>query len=130
MSLVRHSPVDEDSPDNHSHKITYQDAYIPTLAQVTFRPSIVRFCLPPTPPQATEMPPNPTPHRVVGTKDPSVTDVPKLHQSASKWTKADLSLLGVDYQYDQFDNIPSRIGIEDANVPPELFGSNNPFMTF
>ena len=72
-----------------------------------FRPSIVRFRLPPTPPQGTEMPPNPTQYRVVGTKDPSVEDVPKLHQSASKWTKADLLLLGVDYQYDMFDDIRS-----------------------
>jgi hypothetical protein len=76
------------------------------------------------------MPPNPTQCRVVGTNDPSVMDVLKLHQSASKWTKADLDLLGVDYQYDLFDNIPSRIGIEDLDVPPELFGSKNLFMTF
>ena len=41
-----------------------------------------------------------------------------------------MHLLGVDYQYDLFNNIPSRIGIEDADVPSELFGSKNLFMTF
>jgi len=128
MPLV--PPIDEDSSVNHSNGITYEDTYIPSFALVIFRLSVVRFFLPLTPPQRTEMPPKRKQYRVVGTKDPSVRDVPKLHQSASKWTKTDLDLLGVEYQYDRFDNIPSRIGLEEADMPPELFGSKNLFMTF
>ena len=53
-------------------------------------------------------------------------DVPKFNKSASKWTKADLGLLGVDYQYRVFHDI--QIGIEDADMPPELLQGDNPFM--
>ena len=67
------------------------------------------------------MPPKSTLYREFGTKD-SLTDVPKVNRSASKWTKADLDLLGVDYQYNVFDDI--RIGIEDADMPPELLQGN------
>ena len=61
-------------------------------------------------------------YKEVGTKD-SIVSVPKFNRSASKWTKADLFLLGVDYQYRCFDDI--HIGIKDADVPPELLASNN-----
>lgn len=134
MPLVHCSSVHEESPDNRSHrttyKNTYKNTYIPSLALVSFRPSIVRFYLPPAPPLGTERSPNPTQCLVVGTKDPPVRDIPKFHQVASKWTKADLVMLGVNYEYDLFDNIGSKIGIEDADVPPEIFASKNPFDIF
>ena len=91
------------------------------LTVLIFRLSVVRFRLPLTVPQGPEMPPKSAPYKDVGTQD-SVTDVPKVNRSASKWTKADLCLLGVDYQYREFDDI--RIGIEDADMPPELVQSN------
>ena len=94
MPLIRHSPIDEDSADDHTH----ENKYIHALSLLIFRPSIVRFRLPLTPPQGIEMPPKSTLYREVGTKDSS-PDVPKVNRSASKWTKADLGLLGVDYQY-------------------------------
>ena len=72
------------------------------------------------------MPPKSTLYREVGTQDSSA-DVPKVNRSASKWTKADLRLLGVDYQYREFDDI--QIGIEDADMPPELVESNYLFVT-
>jgi hypothetical protein len=71
------------------------------------------------------MPPKSTLYRDVGTKD-SLPDILKVNRSASKWTKADLRLLGVDYQYRAFDDI--RIGTEDGDMPPGLLQSNNPFM--
>ena len=63
--------------------------------------------------------------RDVGTQDSS-TDVPKVNRSASRWTKTDLGLLGVDYQYREFDDI--QIGIEDTDMPVELLESKNLFM--
>ena len=69
------------------------------------------------------MPPKPTLHKEVGTKDSSI-DVPKVNRSASKWTMADLNLLGVDYQYRHFDDI--QIGIEDADMPLELLEGDSP----
>ena len=96
------------------------------LILLIFRPSIVRFRLPLTPPHGTEMPPKSTPYRDVGTKDSS-PDILKVNWSASKWTKGDLRLLGVDYQYHVFDDI--QFGIEDADMPPELLDSNNLFVT-
>jgi hypothetical protein len=69
------------------------------------------------------MPPKSMPDRVVGAQDPCV-DVPKLHQSASKWTKADLDFLGVEYLWNVFDDISSRIGIKDTDLPLELLTSN------
>ena len=63
-------------------------------------------------------------YREVGTKDAS-TDAPKVNRSASKWTKVDLGLLGVDYQYRVFDDI--QFEIDDADMPMELLKSINPF---
>ena len=60
-------------------------------------------------------------YRDVGTNEPSATAVPRLNKSASKWTKADLLLLGVDYQFRRFDDIP--IGDDTLEMPPELLGS-------
>ena len=68
------------------------------------------------------MPPKSTLYRKVGTHDSSA-NVPKVNRSAHKWTKADLGLLGVSYQYDVFDDI--QIGIEDADMPPELLEGDN-----
>lgn len=71
------------------------------------------------------MPNIPTSYRDVGTKDP-LADIPKINKSASKWTKADLDLLGVDYQYHDFDDI--QIG-KDDDMPSELLESNYLFIT-
>ena len=79
-----------------------------------YRPPTVRFLLPLTPPQGTDIPPQSL-YREVGTKD-LVPYVSKFNNSASRWTKADLDLLGVDYQCDVFDDI--TIGIHD--MPEEL----------
>ena len=68
------------------------------------------------------MPSKSTWYREVGTKDSS-PDIPKFNRSASKWTKADLYLLGVQYQYRVFDDI--QFGIEDADMPPELLEGDN-----
>ena len=65
-----------------------------------------------------------TSHTEVGTKD-SLAYVPKLNKSASKWTKADLGLLGVDYQYRCFDDI--HIGVTD--MPVELLQGKNVLVT-
>jgi hypothetical protein len=77
-----------------------------------------------TPPQETEMPKLML-YREIETQD-SLIDVLKVNRSASKWTKADLRVLGVDYQYLEFDDI--HIGIEDADMPSELLESNNVFV--
>ena len=68
------------------------------------------------------MPPKSMLYRDVGTKDSS-PDIQKFNRSASKWTKADLRLLGVDYQYRVFDDI--QIGIEDGDMPQELLQSKS-----
>jgi len=47
--------------------------------------------------------------------------VPKLNQSASRWRKADLDLLGVDYDYECCEDIH----IPNAGMPTELVGSNS-----
>jgi len=46
-------------------------------------------------------------------------EVLKFNQSASKWEKRDLDLLGVDYQYDRFDEITIPV----TNMPEELVAS-------
>jgi hypothetical protein len=56
-------------------------------------------------------------YREVTTKDPP-RDLPRLNNSASLWKKTDLAKLGVDYQYDRFDEIV--IGRGDEDVPAEL----------
>jgi hypothetical protein len=71
------------------------------------------------------MPPKSILYRDVGAKDLS-PDIPKFNQSASKWKKTDLQLLGVDYQYRVFNDI--QLGIEDADMPTELLESSNPFI--
>jgi len=73
------------------------------------------------------MPPKSTSYRQVETKD-SLPDISKVNRSASKWTKADLHLLGVDYQYRVFDDI--QFGIEDADMPPKLLESMYSFLTY
>jgi hypothetical protein len=42
-------------------------------------------------------------------------DKPKLNRSVSRWTKADLAKLAVEYQYDRFDDIV----IGKGDIPPE-----------
>jgi hypothetical protein len=86
-----------------------------------FRPSIVQFRLPLTPPQGMEMPPKPTPlYHHVGTTE-LAPEALKVNQSACRWKKADLDLLGVNYQYDVCDDI--RIGVDDGEMPSELLQS-------
>lgn len=51
-----------------------------------------------------------------------MADVPKLNKSASKWTKKDLQLLGVEYDYKEFGGID--LGIEDGDMPAEVLESN------
>jgi len=72
------------------------------------------------------MPPKPiTPiYQEVRPNDPLVVDVPMLNKSASKWTKADLRLLGVDYQFRAFEDIP--LGFEKVDMPLELLESRYP----
>jgi len=72
------------------------------------------------------MPPKPTLYRNVGTKDSS-PDILKVNRSASKWTKADLRLLGVDYHYRVFDDI--QFAIENNDLPTELLESMYLFLT-
>lgn len=48
-------------------------------------------------------------YKEVSTKD-AAPQVFKLNISASKWTRrGDLDLLGVDYQYDKFDEIKTPV---------------------
>jgi hypothetical protein len=107
MPLYCHSPIEEDSPGDHTHKIG--PFYLFTV--LIFKSLLVRFRLPLTPPQGTEIPPKSMLYGEVVTQD-SLTDVPKVTRSAFKWTKVDLGLPGVDYQYRELDDI--QIGIEDA----------------
>jgi hypothetical protein len=66
------------------------------------------------------MPPKAS-YKEVGTKD-SIAYIPKFSQSASKWTKIDLDLLGVDYQY----NAADKIELERVNIPDELSQGHSP----
>jgi hypothetical protein len=66
-------------------------------------------------PQGIEISPKSVQYREVGTMD-ATRDVPKLNQSASKWRRADLDLLGVDYDYRGCEDIH----IPDAGMPAEL----------
>jgi hypothetical protein len=66
------------------------------------------------------MPPKAS-YKEVGTKD-SVAYMPKFNKSASKWTKSDLDLLGVDYQY----NAADKIELERVNIPDELSQGHSP----
>jgi hypothetical protein len=123
MPLTRHSPpIDHHSPSTHTSENTYENKFFLIVLFVTFRPSTVRFRLPLTPPQGLEMPPKPAQYREVGTME-AAGNVPKLNQSASRWRKADLDLLGVDYDYESCDDIH----IPDAGMPTELVESN-PFV--
>ena len=61
------------------------------------------------------MPPKSKPCREVGTKDPLI-DVSRFNRYALEWKKADLELLGVDYQY----HVVYDIQIKDTNMPMEL----------
>ena len=66
------------------------------------------------------MPPKSVQYREVGTKE-AAADVLKLNRSASKWQKADLDLLGVDYDYKSCEDIQ----IPDAGMPAELAESSS-----
>lgn len=54
-------------------------------------------------------------YREVSTKD-AAPEVLKLGTSASKWKTEDLDLLGVDYQYDKFEEIKTPV----EGMPQEL----------
>ena len=51
-------------------------------------------------------------------------DTPKLHKSASTWTRQDLNYLGVEYQYEKYDEI--KIPVD--NMPLELVAGNTLLM--
>jgi hypothetical protein len=70
------------------------------------------------------MPPKSMQYKEVGTKEATV-NVLKLNQSASKWRKTDLDLLGVDYDYKSCDDIH----IPNTGMPVELVESKILFMT-
>lgn len=61
------------------------------------------------------MPAKPLQYKQVGPTDPA-EDILKLNVSPSKWRKADLDLLGVEYHYRGVDDIY----IPDASMPQEL----------
>jgi hypothetical protein len=63
-------------------------------------------------------------YKEVSTKD-AAPDVFKFNKSASKWQKRDLDLLGVDYQYNRFDELVIPV----TNMPAELVASIFPFST-
>jgi hypothetical protein len=63
------------------------------------------------------MPPKKALYREVGTKEMSPS-VPKFNPSACRWKKADLALLGVDYEFGVFDDGIER-GIENPDMPTE-----------
>jgi len=58
-------------------------------------------------------------YRDFGTKD-APPDVPRFNRSASKWKKADLDLLGIEYHYRVYDDI--QFGV-DADMPSGLLES-------
>jgi hypothetical protein len=68
------------------------------------------------------MPPK---YKQVGTMD-TAPDTPKLHKSASTWTRQDLDYLGVDFDYEKF----YKIEIPVDNMPPELLAGNLVFASF
>lgn len=57
----------------------------------------------------------PAKYNEVSTKD-AAPEVLKLNQKASRWGKQELKLLGVDYQYDKFD----EVNIPMNDMPDEL----------
>ena len=65
------------------------------------------------------MPPK---YKEVSTED-AAPEVFKFNQSASKWQKRDLELLGVDYQYHRFDELMIPV----TDIPRELVASIFPF---
>jgi hypothetical protein len=100
------------SIDNSPTEDPSESKCVPSVGMFYRRSSTVRFRLPLTPPQVIDMPPK---YKEVSTKEAS-PEVFKLKDSASKWRRRDLDLLGVDYQYDKFDEI--KIPVE--GMPPEL----------
>jgi hypothetical protein len=104
----------------YSRKHVRKQVLYPILLVVILRPSIVRFRLPLTPPQGSEMPPKSVQYREFGTKEATV-DILKLNRSASKWRKTDLDLLGVDYDYTRCEDIH----IPNTGIPAELVESNS-----
>jgi hypothetical protein len=54
-------------------------------------------------------------YKEVSTKD-AAPQLFKLKTSASKWTRRDLDLLGVNYHDDKFDEIKTPV----EGMPPEL----------
>ena len=110
MPFLRHSPSIDDFPSECS--LSKSVPALPGRRHSNYRSSIVRFRLPLTPPQQGDMPPK---YKEVSTKD-AMPDLLKLGKSASRWGKQDLILLGVDYQYDKFDEL--KIPVND--MPEEL----------
>jgi len=94
-----------------------------------FRSLVVRFLLPP-PPITPNMPPSevaaePDTHEYDTTETP-LTEKVAFNKFACRWTKSDLDLLGVDYQFQRFDPIPREV-LENNDMPLELVESSNPY---
>lgn len=77
--------------------------------------------LTPPPDAAPNIPPK---YKEVGTKD-AAPDVFKLNRLSSKWTGPDLDYLGVEYQYNEFDEIKTP---EDYYMPSDLANCNFPLL--
>lgn len=61
------------------------------------------------------------------TTETPVTEKVAFNKFACRWTKRDLDLLGVDYQFQRFDPVPREI-LENDNMPDELIESSDPFL--
>ena len=120
LSRVTHLRSTTIQHPNILTKTPTETSHCPIFRVLIRRPSIVRFRLPLTPPRGSEMPPKSVQYREFGTKD-AERHVPKLNRSASRWRKADLDLLGVDYDYQRCEDIH----IQDAGMPAELMESNS-----
>jgi hypothetical protein len=95
---LHYSPCNDESPPEASSERKRVALSRPTYPKSS---SAVRFRLPLTPPQQTDMHPK---YKEVSTQD-AAPEVFKLRHKASRWRKGDLQLLGVKYQYDKFDEI-------------------------
>jgi len=121
--FVRMPPACESPPDTPG--VSAATARSPGRSPSPINPPCgVRFRLPLTPPQAVRSPlfagdmtAPASRYKDVGTKDPAA-EPPALGRSASRWTRRDLDLLGVQYQHDDFDSID--VIVEDREIPHDL----------
>ena len=93
-----------------------------------FRSLIVRFLLPPpiTPNMPPEVAAEPADTHEYDTTEAPLTEKVAFSKYACRWTKSDLDLLGVDYQFQRFDPIPRDV-LKINDMPPELVESSDPY---